>query len=296
MDYYLPTDDPKCLSYQTLLTRLLGFLSGLNREYDDIRRRALHCKNGLPKLAELVKELKEEESHFLLHGFPATEVSRDSSTLLTPVTCNGLLGRTPSTTGVSKAPIPTTIVCSCSRAGHTHDKCYKLTSDLKKKKKKSQSKALMTQSVLSNSTASSSVATVEQLRADLARLSAQMSPLQAPSTTSFFGVFSSPPSTEWYCGHTALTSPIVSDMTWVLDSGATEYMTPFNSRFVSYQRHTGGHTVLTTNGGHLPVAGIGAVYVDGLGVVQHVLHVPALRAILMSPQRLVDLVLCSFHL
>ena len=54
--------------------------------------------------------------------------------------------------------------------------------------------------------------------------------------------------------------------------------------------------VLTANGSRLPVASIGAVYVDGLGVVQHVLHVPALRAILMSPQRLVDLVLCSFHL
>ena len=119
--------------------------------------------------------------------------------------------------------------------------------------------------------------------------------LQAPSTTSF-GVFSSPPLTEWYCGHTALASPIVSDSTWVLDSGATEHMTPFNSRFISYQRHTGGRTVLTTNGGRLPVAGVGAVYVDGLGVVQHVLHVSALRAILMTPQRLVDLVLCSFHL
>ena len=44
VDYYLPTDDPKCLSYQnTLLTHLLGFLSGLNREYDDIHRHALHC-------------------------------------------------------------------------------------------------------------------------------------------------------------------------------------------------------------------------------------------------------------
>ena len=137
MDYYLPTDDPKCLSYQnTLLTCLLGFLSGLNREYDDIRRRALQCKNGFPKLAELVKELEEEESHFLLHGFPATEVTRDLSVLLTPVTSTGLLGRTPSTTGVSKAPIPTGIVCSyCSRAGHTLDKWYKFAPDLKKKKK-----------------------------------------------------------------------------------------------------------------------------------------------------------------
>ena len=137
VDYYLPIEDPKCLSYQnTLLTRLLGFLSGLNREYDDIRRHALHCKNGLPKLVDLVKELKEEESHFLLHGFPATKVSRDSSALLTPATSTGLLGQTPSTTGVSKAPIPLDIVCSyCNRARHTRDKCYKLASDFRVSKK-----------------------------------------------------------------------------------------------------------------------------------------------------------------
>ena len=41
VDHYLLTDDPKCRSYQnTLLTRLLGFFNGLNREYDDINRRA----------------------------------------------------------------------------------------------------------------------------------------------------------------------------------------------------------------------------------------------------------------
>ena len=73
-------------------------------------------------------------------------------------------------------------------------------------------------------------------------------------------------------------------------------MIPFNSRFVSYQRHLGGRIVFTAAGTRLPVAGIGAVHVVGLGVVHHVLHVPSLRAILLSPQRLVYFVLCSFHL
>ena len=44
------------------------------------------------------------------------------------------------------------------------------------------------------------------------------------------------------------------------------------------------------------MAGIGVVYVASLGVVHHVLHVPSLRAILLSQQRLVDSILCSFHL
>ena len=73
-------------------------------------------------------------------------------------------------------------------------------------------------------------------------------------------------------------------------------MTTFNSRFVSYQRHLGSRTVFIAGGSCLPVAGIGPVYVAGLGVVHHVLHVSSLRAILLSPQRLVDSVLSSFHL
>ena len=191
--------------------------------------------------------------------------------------------------------------------GHTRDRCFKLHPELIRKKKAS-SKALLTQadssvsvpsSSASSSKAEGSVTTMEQLQADFARLSAQLSAMtamQTASSTSFFGAFSSSSSDIWYCGQTALNSPLVSDTTWVLDSGATEHMTPFNSRFVSYQRHLGSQTVFTATGTRLPVAGISAVYVAGLGVVHHVLHVPSLRAILLSPQRLVDYVLCSFHL
>ena len=306
VDHYLPTDDPTCRSYQnTLLTRLLGFLRGPNREYDDIRRRALRCKDELPKLANLVKELQEEESHFLLHGCPPMETTRDSSALLTPTTSSGILGQTPSASNGSSS---VDIICShCRRVGHTRDRCFKLHPELVRKKKPL-SKALLTQtdsfvsvpsSSASSSKADGSVMTMEQLQADFARLSAQLSAMtamQTASSTSFFGAFSSSSSDIWYCGQTALSSPLVSDTTWVLDSRATEHMTPFNSRFVSYQRHLGGRTVFTAAGTRLPVAGIGAVHVAGLGVVHHVLHVPSLRAILLSPHRLVDFVLCSFHL
>ena len=309
----MPTDDPTCLSYRNfLMMRLLTFLNGLNREYAEIRKRALRCKEGLPTFASLVKELKEEESHSLLHGASVTDIAQDSSALLTQAASAGLLGQPP--TSSSKAPTaPVTpkasgsadLVCSyCHRTGHTHDRCFKLHPELLRKKK-GQPRALLTQSDPPAPAASPPAVTLEQLQADLIRLSSQMSALQPSSSAaptqssglcSFFGACTSIPSDTWYCGQTALHSPLVSDTTWVLDSGATEHMTPFNSRFVSYQRYLGGHSVLTAGGGRLPVAGIGAIYVAGLGVVQHVLHVPALRAILLSPQRLVDFVLCSFHL
>ena len=44
------------------------------------------------------------------------------------------------------------------------------------------------------------------------------------------------------------------------------------------------------------MVGIGAILVDGLSVVCKVLYVPSLRVVLVSPQRLVDELLCSFHL
>ena len=287
VDYYLPPDDTLCKAFQnTLRLRLLGFVNGLNKEYDDIRRRALHRKDGLPMIDMLVKELQEEESHFHLHGVPSLEASRDSMALLT---------RPPPPASPTEST-PTDMVCSyCSRPGHLRNQCRKRWFDNKKKVKK-EATTMVALSAQSTSTARSSAVTVEQLQADLARLSAQMTAVQAPSTTSFFGAFSSLAPDEWYCGHTALTSPLVSDTTWVLDSEATEHMTSLNNRFVSYQRHVGGCTILTAGGGRLPVTGIGAVSVDGLGVVHNVLHVPSLRAILLSPQRLVDAVLCSFHL
>ena len=73
-------------------------------------------------------------------------------------------------------------------------------------------------------------------------------------------------------------------------------MIPFNHRFISYEKHVGSWPVLITGGGRLWVAGIWAILVDGLGVVCNVLHVPSLRVVLMSPQRLVDDLSCSFHL
>ncbi|XP_078433027.1 uncharacterized protein LOC144704462 [Wolffia australiana] len=223
VDYYLPTDDPKCKTYQNvLLLRIMGFLNGLNREYDDIRRHALHHKEGPPTLEDLVKELQEEESHFLLHGTPSSGPPGESTALLT--------GPAPAASSTAILPTPTskarpvgTMICTyCGKPGHEKN--------------------------------NASTMTMDQLQADLARLRDQMAAMQNQSTAYFggFGTFHPPPSLdEWHCGHTAFHSPVVSDTTWVLDSGATKHMTPLNDRFVSYERHSGGRTVLTAEGGRL---------------------------------------------
>ena len=169
--------------------------------------------------------------------------------------------------------------------------CHKCQCDLRLKQEAKETKdKVLVAEPSSVSTSGSSSASVEQLQADLARFTTLVSAMQSQSTASFgnFGASSCPSSDEWYCGTMALTALLVSNITWVLDTGATEHMTPFNHRFVSYEKHLGSRSVLTAGGGRLHVAGIGAILVDGLGVVRNVLHVPSLLSVLMSPQRLVD--------
>ena len=165
----MPTNDPTCLSYQNFLKmRLLTFLNGLNLKYAEIRKRALRCKEGLPTFASLVKELKEEESHSLLHGASVIDIARDSSALLTQAASAGLLGQPPTSSSkapttpiTSKASGSTDLVCSyCHRTGHTCDRCFKLHPELLWKKK-GQPMALMTQSDLPAPAASPPAMTLE---------------------------------------------------------------------------------------------------------------------------------------
>ncbi|XP_078448284.1 uncharacterized protein LOC144716891 [Wolffia australiana] len=179
VDYYLPTDDPTCKSFQnTLRLRLLGFLYGLNKEYDDTRRHALHRKEGLPSIDDLVKELQEEESHFHVIGTLSSEAARDST---------ALLARPPSPAPAPPAEAaPSGLICSyCSKPGHLRKWCKKRQYD-NRKKEAIEGKAMFA----SSSTSSTSPATLEQLQADLARLRDQVATMQTPTqSTAHFGGF-----------------------------------------------------------------------------------------------------------
>ena len=74
---------------------------------------------------------------------------------------------------------------------------------------------------------------------------------------------------------------------WLLDSGASNHMTPNRSKFVTYFPRNNLPKVFTASGEKLPVAGIGRVPIRGLGHLNNVLHVPQIQAQLFSPQRYV---------
>ena len=74
---------------------------------------------------------------------------------------------------------------------------------------------------------------------------------------------------------------------WIVDCGARDRIAPDASKFSSYIPNRGSKKVLSTGGEILYVAGIGDVKLPSLGLLRNVLHVPQLKAHLISPQRLV---------
>ena len=73
---------------------------------------------------------------------------------------------------------------------------------------------------------------------------------------------------------------------WILDTGATDHMSPHKSIFQTYTQVDKNHRVFTTNGGVLMVGGKGTIILKGI-TLKNVLHVPDLKANLMSLAQLV---------
>ena len=76
---------------------------------------------------------------------------------------------------------------------------------------------------------------------------------------------------------------------WILDSRATDHMTPLSHNFTSYELVAPGKYVQTADGTLLPVIGIGAINLQPIGLITRVLHVPKLFVSLVYVQRLAKL-------
>ena len=73
---------------------------------------------------------------------------------------------------------------------------------------------------------------------------------------------------------------------WILDSGATNHMTPIADLFTSYTPCPNNKNVQIADGTLLVVSGIGTLNLDPIGKLEHVLHVPQLFVSLVSVQKL----------
>ena len=73
---------------------------------------------------------------------------------------------------------------------------------------------------------------------------------------------------------------------WILDSGATDHMTPNKENFMRFNPIDKGRYVKTADGTLLPVMGIGTIKLDPIGLLTQVLYIPKLFVSLVSVQRL----------
>ena len=71
-------------------------------------------------------------------------------------------------------------------------------------------------------------------------------------------------------------------ISWILDSCATDHMTPIDSLFTSYIHCGSNRRVQIVDETCLVVAGIGTINLEPVGKLEHELHVPKLFISLVS--------------
>nr|KYP62605.1 Retrovirus-related Pol polyprotein from transposon TNT 1-94 [Cajanus cajan] len=85
----------------------------------------------------------------------------------------------------------------------------------------------------------------------------------------------------------------VSQGMWILDSGATDHMTPFRMIFKSYIQRNREQLITVANGQGVPICGSGNIILESSIVLKDVLHVPQLANNLISVQKLTKDLNCS---
>ncbi|XP_078442299.1 uncharacterized protein LOC144711997 [Wolffia australiana] len=181
IDYYAPGEGTDNADRRvTVRLRLMGFLAGLNPVYDAISSQALKRAEGLPDFDSLVQELTEAESHSQFRQSTPVDPISDSSALLTR----------PSSTPTGPGPEKVLPKCDyCGKFGHIKPNCFKRLNresrgpPKKREPKEAKDKALIAETSTSGSTSGST--SVDQLMAEVARLTTMVSAMQSQSTASF---------------------------------------------------------------------------------------------------------------
>jgi len=80
---------------------------------------------------------------------------------------------------------------------------------------------------------------------------------------------------------------------WIIDSGATDHMTPHYSSFSSYTALSGNPYITVANGSTTPVNGCGNIHLQPSFPLKNVLHVPKLSNHLLSIQKVTQDLNCT---
>ena len=83
-----------------------------------------------------------------------------------------------------------------------------------------------------------------------------------------------------------ISSVSVLHSSWILDSGATNHMTPISTMFLNYRACITKQYVQTADGTLLPVVGISSIKFASIGLLIRLLHVPKIFVCRVSVQRI----------
>jgi len=80
---------------------------------------------------------------------------------------------------------------------------------------------------------------------------------------------------------------------WILDSGATDHMTPLPLYFSTYSPYPSNKKISTANGTLITADGHGEIHINPSLTLRNVLHVPQLSTNLISIQKLTKDLSCT---
>ncbi|KOM56062.1 hypothetical protein LR48_Vigan10g195400 [Vigna angularis] len=283
--------------------RIFKFLHGLNQEYDPIRVQILG-REKLSSLSEVFFMARGEETRraVMLDG----GISNIGSAMTTG---KGFHKGTSTggnsfergnrgdyyTGGKSFETGNRGDYCSfCRRSGHTKETCFRLHGKSNVLERMRNNKGPTQKWV--NHTTSEQEATnqsnvspppdldMKAYKEELDRLKAMVESMSKPSGSCTLSMK----------GKICLNT--VGNMTqgiWILDSGATDHMTPCRVSFNSYDESSKEQLITVANGQGIPICGSGNIVLESSIILKGVLHVPQLANNLISVQKLTKDLNCS---
>ena len=261
--------------------RVYDFLVGLNPEYDQVRIQILG-KEKVPGLNEVVAIIRSEESR---RGLMLEISTTESSAMIAE---GGTIMRKNGVPNMEKNHEE--VWCThCNKPRHTREKCWKLHGRTPsrewgqkggppKRGGQGQAHIRQGQAHIANGQREESGQLNQE---EIERVRSFLSKLEKPTGTCSL----------IYSGKFPLSFGLnVSDTPfthyWILDSGATDHMTPIPKYFSTYSPCPSNKKISTADGTLITAAGQGEVQISPSIILKNVLHVLKLSTNLISIQKL----------
>ena len=268
---------------------MFTFLMDLNSEYENLVSQLIH-REKLTNLDEAIGEIVKaesrkgvsvESSHGGVSSSSATFISKTPAPSINSNSTPRIQHQEPSMKNSTPADSysqdkETLVSYYCKKKGHTKDKCHKLAYKLLQQMQTQHPKKAFVAQDMGESVSNPLPETMnEKLKIDR-----EERPKTNISSTSMArsGIIST--------ATNVVSSSSSYSMLWVLDTSATNHMTPNKVWLISYDSVTNPHRVLIVGGEVLDVEGSGVIQLSKC-TLKNVLHVPSLKMNLISLQKFV---------